>query len=173
MLKKPEISEYPQNRYFSYYIEQVENEDVITALTEQMTEVENLIKNLKLDQENYRYAEGKWSIKEVLGHLTDTERIFSYRALCIARGEIQSLPGFDENDYANAANFAEQSLDDLLNQYHFTRLANLALFKSFTQEAVSRIGNANNNAVSARGLIWMIAGHEKHHLRILKEKYLV
>jgi uncharacterized damage-inducible protein DinB len=170
-MKKPVESEYPQNRYFSYYIEQVENEDVIIALSEQMVLVENLVKKLKDEQENYRYAEGKWSVKEILGHLVDTERIFAYRSLCIARGEKQSLPGFDENEYAYAANFAEQSMEGLFEQYRYTRLASLALFKSYTEEIASRKGMANGSEVSARGLVWMIAGHERHHLTILANKY--
>jgi uncharacterized damage-inducible protein DinB len=133
----------------------------------------NLFKSLSEEQKNFRYEVGKWSPHEILGHLTDTERIFGYRALCIARGEKQSLPGFDENEYADGARFSEISFESLLEQYRLVREGSLALFLSFTDEVASQIGTANGNAVSAKALIWMIAGHEIHHLRVLKEKYLI
>ena len=131
----------------------------------------NLFTSLSEEQKNFRYEVGKWSPHEMLGHLTDTERIFGFRALCIARGEKQSLPGFDENEYADAAKFSEVSFESLLNQYSLVRESSLALFTTFTDEVASQIGNANGNAVSAKALIWMIAGHEIHHLGILKDKY--
>lgn len=168
---KPILSEYPQNIYFSYYIEQVENQSVIQALTLQKDIVINLYKNLSEEQKKFKYAEGKWSPMEILGHLTDTERIFGYRALCIARGEKQSLPPFDENDYANAAQFSEQSFESLLEQYRLVREGSIALFSTFSDEIASQIGFANNNPVSARALVTMIAGHELHHLKVLREKY--
>jgi uncharacterized damage-inducible protein DinB len=170
-MKKPTDSEYAQNRYFSYYIEQVENQDVISALEEQLSIVENLFLNLTPDQQNYRYAENKWTPKQILGHLTDTERIFAYRSLCIARSERQSLPGFDENDYQDAAHFEEQTIEQLFEQHRYTRLANIALFKSMNQDEACRVGMANNSPVSARALVFMIAGHELHHINILKERY--
>lgn len=171
-MNKPSGNEYPQNKYFSFYIEQVDNQNVIEALTWQKEIVINLYKNLSEEQKKFRYAEGKWSPHEILGHLTDTERIFGYRALCIARGEKQSLPGFDENEYAHGAKFSEISFESLLEQYRLTRESSLALFSSFTEDVASQIGLANGNEVSAKALIWMIAGHEIHHLKVLKEKYL-
>jgi hypothetical protein len=173
IMKKPVGSEYPQNKYFSYYIEQPDSQNVIEALTEQLPLVENLYKNLSDDQQNFRYDTGKWSPKEILGHITDTERIFGFRALCIARGEQQSLPSFDENEYMGGANFDDQSLEQLLEQYSLTRKGTIALLKTFSEEIASRMGIANGNAVSARALAWMIAGHEVHHLKILKERYLI
>ncbi len=133
----------------------------------------NLYKSLSEEQKNFRYDVGKWSPHEILGHLTDTERIFGYRALCIARGEKQSLPGFDENEYAVGAKFSEISFESLLEQYRLVRDGSLALFSTFTAEVASQIGNANGNAVSAKALIWMIAGHETHHLKVLREKYSI
>jgi hypothetical protein len=170
-MQKPLGNEYPQNKYFSYYIEQVDYQNVIEALTVNKDVVINLYKSLTEEQKNFRYEVGKWSPKEILGHLTDTERIFSYRALCIARGEKQSLPSFDENDYANAAQFSLQSFESLLEQYRLVREGSLALFTTFTDEVASQIGVANGNPVSAKALVWMIAGHEIHHLKVLKERY--
>lgn len=172
-MQKPTGNEYPQNKYFSFYIEQVDYQNVIEALTVNKDVVINLFKSLSEEQKNFRYDVGKWSPHEILGHLTDTERIFGYRALCIGRGEKQSLPGFDENEYADAAKFSEVSFESLLEQYRLVREGSLALFSTFTEEVASQIGNANGNAVSAKALIWMIAGHEMHHLKVLKERYLI
>ena len=172
-MQKPSGNEYPQNKYFSYYIEQVDYQNVIEALTVNKDVVINLFKSLSEEQKNFRYDVGKWSPHEILGHLTDTERIFGYRALCIARGEKQFLPGFDENEYADGAKFSEISFKSLLEQYRLVRESSLALFSTFMEEVASQIGNANGNAVSAKALIWMIAGHEIHHLRVLKERYSI
>ena len=170
-MQKPTGNEYPQNKYFSHYIEQVDNQNVTETLMVNKDVVINLYKSLSEEQKNFRYDVGKWSSHEILGHLTDTERIFGYRALCIARGEKQSLPSFDENVYADGAKFSEISFESLLEQYRLVREGSLALFSSFSEETCSQIGTANGNAVSARALVWMIAGHEIHHLKILKEKY--
>jgi len=164
-------NEYPDNKYFSYYTEQVENQNVIEVLTTQKKVVINLYKSLSEEQKSFRYDIGKWSPHEILGHLTDTERIFGFRALCIARGEKQSLPGFDENNYAEAAKFSEVSFESLLEQYRLVREGSIALFSTLSEKASSLIGFANGNPVSARALIFMIAGHELHHLKVLKEKY--
>jgi uncharacterized damage-inducible protein DinB len=166
-------NEYPQNKYFSYYIEQVDYQNVIEALTVNKDVVIDLYKNMSEEQKKFRYDVGKWSPHEILGHLTDTERIFGYRALCIARGEKKPLPGFDENEYADAARFSEISFESLLEQYRLVREGSLTLFKTFTDEVASQIGNANGNPVSAKALIWMIAGHEIHHLQILKDRYKI
>ena len=172
-MQKPTRNEYPQNKYFSFYIEQVDNQNVIETLTVNKDVVVNLYKSLSEEQKKFRYDVGKWSPHEILGHLTDTERVFGFRALCIARGEKQSLPGFDENEYAEGAKFSEVSFESLLEQYRLVRESSLALFKSFSQEVCSQIGSANGNAVSSRALVWMIAGHEIHHLKVLKEKYFI
>ena len=170
-MQKPTGNEYPQNKYFSYYIEQVDNQNVIETLMVNKDVVMNLYKSLSEEQKKNRYDLGKWSTHEILGHLTDTERIFGYRALCIARGEKQSLPSFDENDYADGAKFSVISFDSLLEQYRLVREGSIALFNSFSDEVSSQVGSANGSAVSARALVWMIAGHEIHHLKVLKDKY--
>lgn len=171
-MQKPFKNEYPDNKYFSYYIEQVDNQNVIEGLMTHKEVIINLYKSLSEEQKNFRYDIGKWSPHEILGHLTDTERIFGFRAFSIARGEKQSLPGFDENEYAEAAKFSEISFESLLEQYRLVREGSIALFNTFSEEVSSQIGFANGNPVSARALICMIAGHELHHLKILKERYL-
>ena len=172
-MQKPTGNEYPQNKYFSYYIEQVDNQNVIETLMVNKDVVMNLYKSLSEEQKKFRYDPSKWSPHEILGHLTDTERIFGYRALCIARGEKQSLPSFDENDYADGAKFSVISFDSLLEQYRLVREGSIALFSSFSDEASSQVGSANGSAVSARALVWMVAGHETHHLKVLKDKYSI
>ncbi|MEA5140509.1 DinB family protein [Arcicella rigui] len=170
-MKKPIENEFPKDKYFSFYIEQIDFQNVIEALMVQKELVINLYKNLSNEQQIYQYAPDKWTPQQILGHITDTERIFGYRALCIARGEKQALPGFDENEYMDASHFNEQSFESLLEQYRLVRESSIALFSSFSEEVASRIGNANGHAVSARALVWMIAGHERHHLNVLKERY--
>ncbi|WP_128544503.1 DinB family protein [Larkinella soli] len=170
-MKKPQPAEYPHSRYFSNYIDLVDSENVIETLRRQLVTVEELFENLSSEQQNFRYAEGKWSPKEMLGHMIDTERIFAYRALCIARGERQSLPGFDENEYFAHSNFDSQALNHLLNHYRYVRLSTIALAESLPEEAHTRVGTANGNPVSARAIFSILAGHEKHHLNVLAERY--
>jgi len=170
-MHKPAPHEYPVSPYFSRYLEAVEGQNVLYLLTAQGTEVTNLFRNLTDDQQKFRYAPGKWTPKQLLGHLTDTERIFACRMLAIARGEHQSLPGFDENKYEAAANFNDQPLADLLRQYDLTRQGTVALAASFPPEAWERRGTANGAAIGTRVLAWLIAGHERHHLNILRERY--
>lgn len=170
-MQKPTTAEYPAGLYFGNYIDQVPENDLLLELENQAKKVVQLFENATPEQANFRYIEGKWSPKEMLGHLTDSERIFAFRSLSIARGEQQSLPGFDENEYFAAANFGEQSTEQLLEQYKLTRQSNLALFKSYSEEIAARMGVANGRPLSARALVALIIGHEAHHLRILKERY--
>ncbi|MFI5237024.1 MAG: DinB family protein, partial [Ignavibacteriales bacterium] len=121
---------------------------------------------------NFRYADGKWTVKELVGHLLDSERVFAYRALCIARGEKKSLPGFEQNDYVMEGNFNRRELFDLNYEFRLLRESNLLLFRSFTPEMMQRKGFANETTVSVLALIFIIAGHEKHHMNVLREKYM-
>ncbi len=125
-----------------------------------------------VEKEEYRYAEGKWTVKEVLGHICDTERILGYRALCIARGEQKELPGFDENHYVSNGYFNKRSLYDLAHEFSIVRESNIALFKSFDENILDKKGTANKNIMSVRSILFMIAGHEKHHINVIKERYL-
>jgi uncharacterized damage-inducible protein DinB len=169
---KPLTTEYLQSPYHSRYIDKVANDNSIEALAQQQVDTLAFFRSLTEEQLNYRYAEGKWSVKEILGHITDTERIMAYRALCIARGEQQALPGFEENDYVVTAHFDKRTITDLLREYTLVREANLALFRSFDETMLTRIGNASGRNISVRALLFIIAGHELHHLKVIRERYL-
>ncbi len=171
-ISRPTEQEYNVNSFQYRYIQAVTGDDAFKTLRENISIVENFYKNIPAEKLHFRYSEGKWTPIEVLGHIIDCERILAYRALCIARGEKQSLPGFEEDDYVKATNFEKQSLRNLLLQYKAVRKANLLLFKTLSQKELKRIGMANNIAYSARAMAWLNAGHELHHLAILKERYL-
>ena len=119
-----------------------------------------------------RYAPGKWSIKEMVGHLSDTERVFAQRALFFARSDPAALPGFEQDDWVNAAAFAEQPLDQLITEFEYVRRGNLYLFKHLSAEAWLRRGLANNNEFSVRAFAYAMVGHERYHLEVLRTRYL-
>lgn len=170
-ISRPKQSEYPL--YYHTYVNQLpEATDVLDLLVAQADEVQQLVSPLDDARAEEAYAEGKWTIKELVQHMLDSERIFAYRALCIARGEQASLPGFDENMYAENSQANSRQLKDILEEYRLVRTSNLYLFRSFTNEMLENVGIANNNPVTLRGLIHVIAGHERHHLNILKSRYL-
>jgi len=134
--------------------------------------VDNFFKNISQEKLHFRYAEGKWTPIEILGHIIDTERILLYRALSIARGEKQSLLGFNEENYVKATNFDKKSLRSLLQQFKAQRKSTVLFFKSLGKRELGRMGKANQMPTNARVLAWFLAGHELHHLNILKERYL-
>ena len=159
--------------YYGTYIAQVSEE--YTMIEELEISVHRLIKfvqNIPMDKFDYRYAEGKWTIKELLQHLIDTERIFAYRALRFARNDKTELPGFDENQYIDSTNATKRSIQDLLTELAVVRQATLSLFKSFSDEELLRSGIASNNPMSVRALGIVIIGHQNHHQRIFEERYL-
>ena len=160
------------NPYYDRYINLIEDDDIIVALKEQIKTSENFLKTLTEEQGNYSYADGKWTMKEVLGHVIDTERIMAYRALAFARNEKQSLPGFEQDDYVAESNLKKRSLIDMINEFRTLRESNINLFKGFDAEILNRRGTASGSEVTVLALIYIIAGHEKHHMKILKEKYL-
>lgn len=170
MLTKNHLGQLPN--FFDRYISVLPETDVFELLENQPIKLKQLLQHLPEEAAEIGYAPGKWTIKEVVGHLMDTERIFAYRCLCISRLETQSLPGFDENNYVRYANFNSRSLTDLLAEYQLNRQANLAFFKSLSEEMLNRTGIANNQPISAKALIVTTAGHELHHLQILEERYL-
>lgn len=153
------------------YIPLVPEDDVVSAMENQMRETEKLLRSIGEQKAAYRYAPDKWSIKTLLRHFTDAERIFSYRILAIARGEKQSLPGFEENDYAAASSADDRKFADLIEEYRAVRAATLALLRGLSSAAWDRVGTANDTKVSVRALAFGILGHERHHLRVLREKY--
>ncbi|WP_235998452.1 alpha/beta hydrolase-fold protein [Hymenobacter sp. BT559] len=148
-----------------------EGADPLALLRQQPAELHRDLARLTEAQALMRYAPGKWTPKEVLLHIIDTERIFTYRALRFARGDAQSLPGFNENEYAATSEANDRSMSDLLTEYHAVRAATLALFSSFTPAQLDRVGLANGGATSVRALLFITAGHERHHLGILRERY--
>lgn len=170
MLTKPLLEEYPA--YYETYVKLVQEGNLAEILVEQLQTTTELVQSLTEETGDYRYAPGKWSIKEVLGHVADTERIMAYRMLCIARGDRTPLPGYDENEYVAGASFAESSLSDILKDYSAVRCSTLTLLRGITEEAWLRTGTANNGLISARALAAIIAGHERHHIRIIQERYL-
>ncbi len=169
-MRKPELSEHPP--YYTYYINLVKSDHGVKALESQIIEMQQFIGSVPVEMEEFRYAEGKWTIKEVLGHICDTERILGYRALCIARGEQIALPGYDENSYVANGQFDKRSLYDLAHEFSIVRESNIALFKNFDETILNKMGTANNNKMSVRAILFMIAGHEKHHINVIKDRYL-
>jgi uncharacterized damage-inducible protein DinB len=163
---------YEYADYYKGYVSLVPEGDIVQVLTNQMQETVGIVSILNDEQLSYRYATGKWSIKEVIGHITDTERIMSYRLLSIARGETTSLPGYDENAYVEEAGFDEIPVRDLLENFVAVRLATIQLIKSLSKKALERKGTANGHPVTTRALMMIIAGHEIHHRHIIVERYL-
>jgi hypothetical protein len=166
---RPEPGEYAP--FYETYVSKVQGGDVLSQLESQRLQTAQLFAASTERDGNFRYAPDKWTIKEVVGHLSDTERIFTYRALRIARGDQTPLQSFEQNDYVKNGNFAEQSLADLVAEFGLIRAATLALFRSFNAEAWARRGTASNNPVTVRALAFITAGHELHHREILKERY--
>ena len=158
--------------YFAHYVDLVPKGDVLDLLGRQVDETAALVGGLSDRDGDFRYAEGKWSIKEVLGHVTDTERIFVYRALCFARGESAGLPGFDENEYAAHSNAGTRSLKDHVAELRTVRAATLSFFSGLGENDLMRRGTANQREYTVRAIAFIIAGHERHHTGILAERYL-
>lgn len=167
---RPEPGEFAE--YARDDIDLVQGDDAIAALMRQRHETVALFGRFGEEGGDLSYAAGKWTVKQVLGHLADDERIFAYRALCVARGDSRSLPGFDENAYAKAARFENRSLADLSADYEAVRNASVTLFRGLDREAWLRRGVVNGYSASPRGLAFHIAGHELHHHRVLLERYL-
>lgn len=170
MINRPEKDEFAT--YYLPYVNLVPEGDLVEVLNQQLEDTKFLLKDVTEDQGEFRYAPGKWTIKEVVGHMTDTERIMQYRLLCIARGEKVSLPGFDETMYVENATFNDQSFEQLLNQFSVVRQSTLVLMQNLDADAWIRRGLANNTEVTVRGVAYIIAGHAIHHCRIIKDRYL-
>ncbi|SDX77453.1 DinB superfamily protein [Lutibacter oricola] len=158
--------------FYSDYIKALGEVDLRKVLKSSLKDLNKTIKNLPEEKLLFKYAEGKWTIKELLQHIIDTERILSYRALRFSRNDASDLPGFDENWYVANSNGNERSITDLLDEFKFVRKSTLALFKSFTSEMFTKTGTANGSDMTVRALGFIIAGHQTHHLNIIKERYL-
>ena len=158
--------------YYERYISLVPGTDVLAAFDDQRRQMLLLLSGRTEGDGDLRYAADKWSLKEVLGHVNDTERIMIYRALRIARGDTTPIEGFEQDDYVRNGPFARRPLSDLIEDYIAVRRATVSLFRSLDEAAWSRRGTAANNEVTVRALAYIIAGHELHHRRIIEEKYL-
>jgi len=167
---RPRPGDY--STYYENYVKLIGDEDILKILNDQSKKTQDILNSFSEHRGNYRYADGKWTVKEVVGHLLDTERVFAYRALCIARGEKKSLPGFDQNDYVSEGNFNRRELFDLNYEFRLLRESNLLLFRSFTPEMLKLKGFANESSVTVLAILFIIAGHEKHHMNVLREKYM-
>lgn len=169
-IARPDATEHAP--YYAKYIEKVPQGDLLSILERQRQETAALLKGIPESKAGHRYASGKWSIKEVVGHVNDAERVFSYRAMRIARGDATPLASFEQDQFVAAGNFDARSLADLAAEFDAIRRATIALIKSFEAEAISRRGTASGKEVSTRALAYIIAGHERHHIDIVKERYL-
>jgi hypothetical protein len=167
---RPQPSEYAI--YYQRYIDNATEQDVVAALDAQARETAVFLSGLSEEQASSRYAPDKWSVKQLVGHVIDGERIFAYRALSIARGETTPLPGFDQDPYVANGGADERSISDLAEELAAVRRANVMMFRAFSEEAWRRTGTASDNPVTVRAIAYIILGHERHHVRIVREKYL-
>jgi hypothetical protein len=167
---KPATTEYAS--YYEKYVSLVPSGDILENLEQQKRDTIELLRGLTAEQAEFRYAPDKWSIKELVGHVVDAERIFAYRALRFARGDQNSLTGFDQDPYVRNGNFANRSLDDLAQEFDHVRSANILMMRAFDDAAWNRRGVASENEVSVKALAYIMAGHELHHMGILRTRYL-
>ena len=168
-MNRPQADEYPV--FYKGYIDTVKD-DVLSELENQIVSFKALLKEIPEEKAGFAYAEGKWTIIELIGHILDTERIMAYRALRIARNDSTPLAGFEENDYVANAHFADRSLNSMAEEFEYLRKANLFLIRSLNETELGRVGISNEKPISVKALVFIIAGHLNHHIRILKERYL-
>jgi len=169
-MPRPDLTRVPE--YYYQYINQAEGEDLKETLNKQNRAFEKFLKNIPKEKRNYRYANGKWTIKEVLQHIIDAERIFAYRALSFARKDTTPLPGFDENNYAANSKGEQRKWKDLVNEFQSVRQSTGLLFSSFDDEQLESGGTANGKSNYVLAIGFIIAGHANHHIKVIKEKYL-
>jgi hypothetical protein len=166
---RPEPGEYAP--YYGTYIDKVDTDNILAHLKTQGLEIMYFLRALSEEQGDLRYEPGKWSVKEVVGHLIDTERLFAFRGLWFARGDQQAQPGMDENAWAAASNAGKRSWPELWREQHVARTDHVYLLKSFDPAAAARGGTASGHHLTVRAIPWIIAGHERHHLDILYTRY--
>jgi len=166
---RPAASEY--DAAFERYVSRVPEDDALPALERQPAVLRATVGSLSPDRAGYRYAPGKWSVRELIGHVLDSERIFGYRALCVARGEGAALPGFEQDDYAANAGHERYALPDLLDEFETVRRANVSMLAHLDETSILRIGKANGLPISVRALAFIMVGHVRHHLAVLADKY--
>lgn len=167
-MNRPQIEDYPQ--WYKGYIDLVDG-DVLEILTTQAEAFAQFVTS-NADKADYAYAPSKWTIKEMFGHIIDTERIMVFRLTCFARGEKAAIPGFDEDQYVINAHFKDRSLESLCEEFVALRKSNLFLLNSLNEDELNRFGNANGNQISVRALVFILAGHVMHHKKVIVERYL-
>lgn len=168
-------NQLPVNEYSKFnatYIKAIENVELLEELEISLHDFIKFVQNIPLEKFEYRYAEGKWTIKDIIQHIIDAERIFSYRALRISRNDKTPLSGFEENEFVKNTNANNRNIQELLTEFSAVRHSNLFLFKSFSQEQLTRMGVVSDNEVSVRALGFLILGHQKHHQKVFQERYL-
>lgn len=170
VIMRPNKNDY--DPYYAGYLNLVEGDNVHKVLSVQSQQTQEVLNSFPKAMGDFAYQTGKWSVKEVIGHLIDTERVMAYRAMCIARGERQPLPGFNQDEYVKQGNFNKRTLSDLVYEFRLLRESNMLLAKGLDEEAFNKRGIANNKEVTVLALFYIIAGHEKHHMNVLIERYL-
>jgi hypothetical protein len=170
MIGRPASDEFAP--YASGYVSSVQDGDVLEMLAKQIEEVSRLLGGIGDEKASFRYAEGKWNIKEIIGHLCDTERVFAYRALRFARNDKAPLPGFEQDDYVENGGFDRRTIDDLLAEFRAVRSASIALFESFDDSALARRGTASGFGFTVRSVPFIVAGHVHHHFQAIRDRYV-
>jgi hypothetical protein len=170
LITKPQAGEFAE--YYSRYIDLVPDGDVLGTLATKIHGTVITLRGVSDADSLKRYEENKWSVREVVGHMIDAERIFAYRALRFARNDQTPLPGFEQDDYIGPAKFDARPWFALISELEAVRQSNLAMFRGFPQDAWPRQGVANDQSTSVRAIAYIVAGHERHHMRVLREKYL-
>ena len=168
---RPQAEEYAE--FHANYVSKVPGENIIEFLKDQLQSTDRLLRSLNETTAEKRYAEGKWSVKEVVGHIVDTERVFAYRALVFGRGDHGPLPGFDQDNWMRQVNFSNSSIKDLAAEFAAVRQSTISLLQGFPAEAWDRRGSANNKEITTRAAAFIIGGHAEHHLEILKTRYQI
>jgi hypothetical protein len=169
MIGRPSDAEYAP--FYAGYVSLVPETGILPVLERQATDLRGLALSVPPDHETYAYAPGKWTIREVFGHLADAERVFGYRAFCISRGEEAPLPGFDEQAYVAQSRFAELPLADFVREFALLRETNFEMLRRLPEQGWTREGTANGSPVSVRAIAFIMAGHVRHHVRVLTERY--
>jgi hypothetical protein len=169
-MNKPEKTEY--NEYYDRYVSLIDETNIVSAFENQLSEMQKLFQEISEEKSGFAYAEGKWTIKEVVGHLIDGERIFGYRALRISRGDETPIEGFEQDGYVENAPFNDYNFSDLVKEFELVRQSNILFFKYLKETDWTRTGTASESPVSVRALAFIMVGHVRHHANILRERYL-
>lgn len=169
-MSRPDLSKIPV--WYHGYINLVDGNDPVLAMKKQTPALIRYLRLIPADKRNYRYAKGKWTIQEMFQHLIDSERVFAYRALCIARKETVNLPGFDENEYADNSKANKRNWNDLVAEMQAVRQSTILLFESFDKVQMRSVGKANGNPVSVLAIGFILTGHVTHHIKVIRERYL-